>query len=123
MDLQLAARLPDVKTYRAQGLDERAASARLDLTPEGFHGFILSPAGAVYIDPYARGNTQHYMSYWRRDYARSGRSEGGGGVAHEQTKNRATTTDRTGRMGGACYQAGLESRARAPKSESIGDEI
>lgn len=71
MDLQLAARLPLVKTYRAQGLDDRAASARLDLTPEGFHGFILSSAGAVYIDPYARGNTQHYMSYWRRDYARS----------------------------------------------------
>ena len=30
---------------------------------------------------------------------------GGGGAAHEQTKSKATTTDKTGRMGGACYQA------------------
>lgn len=67
----LAAALPEVRTYRAQGLDDPTASGRLDFTPEGFHGFILSSAGAVYIDPYRRGDTAHYMSYRRRDYARA----------------------------------------------------
>ncbi|MEO7918139.1 MAG: hypothetical protein ABIT01_01630, partial [Thermoanaerobaculia bacterium] len=63
MDAALAARLPDVRTYRAQGIDDPAATARLDYTPEGFHGFILSPAGTVYIDPYRRGDTTNYLTY------------------------------------------------------------
>ncbi len=70
VSLQLAARLPEVKTYRAQGIDDPASWARLDLTPAGFHGFIRSAAGTVYIDPYAKGDIGYYMSYWRRDYAR-----------------------------------------------------
>jgi Metallo-peptidase family M12B Reprolysin-like len=70
MDVRLAARLPEVKTYRAQGIDDPAAWARLDFTPAGFHGFIRSSAGTVFIDPYARGDIDHYVSYWRHDYKR-----------------------------------------------------
>jgi Metallo-peptidase family M12B Reprolysin-like len=70
VDAQLAAKLPDVKTYRGQGIDDPSASARLDFTPHGFHGFIRSARGAVYIDPFANGNVDYYISYWRRDYAR-----------------------------------------------------
>lgn len=70
MEPELAAKLPDVRTYRAAGIDDRSASARLDFTPEGFHGLIFSAAGTVYIDPYRRGDTSHYISYWRRDYVR-----------------------------------------------------
>jgi hypothetical protein len=67
----LAARLPEVKTYRGQGIAEPTATARLDFTPEGFHGFIRSEAGTVYIDPFLKGDTEYYISYWRRDYERS----------------------------------------------------
>jgi len=70
MEPELAAKLPGVRTYRATGIDDRGASARLDFTPEGFHGLIFSVAGTVYIDPYRRGDTSHYISYWRRDYVR-----------------------------------------------------
>lgn len=67
---ELAAKLPDVRTYRAKGLDDRAATARLDVTPEGFHAFILSPNGNALIDPYRKNDLRHYISYWRRDYER-----------------------------------------------------
>lgn len=67
----LAAQLPEVKTYRAQGIDEPTASARLDFTPFGFHAFIRTQKGTVYIDPFLKGDTDYYISYWRRDYSRS----------------------------------------------------
>ena len=71
VDKQLAAEMPDVKTYRATGIDDPAATGRLDVTQFGFHGMILSPAGTLYIDPYRLGDTAHYISYWRRDYERA----------------------------------------------------
>lgn len=56
-------------TLTAQGIDDPYAYARLDWTPEcGFHGMILSPNGNIFIDPYARYDKLHYISYYRSDY-------------------------------------------------------
>lgn len=51
MEAGLAARFPRIKTYRGIGLDDPTALARLDLTPQGFHGMILSSAGTVLVEP------------------------------------------------------------------------
>jgi N-acetylneuraminic acid mutarotase len=69
MEPGLAAKLPTFKTYRAQGIDDPTASARFDWVSTGFHGMILGASGTVLIDPYARGNTTDYITYWKRDAA------------------------------------------------------
>ena len=51
MEPGLAAAHPEIKTYTARGLDDPSASARLDLTPLGFHASVRSASGAWYVDP------------------------------------------------------------------------
>src|SRR5204863_2258679 len=69
MEPGLSAKYPGLKTYRAQGIDDPAATSRFDWLPTGFHAIILAPSGTVLIDPYAQGNPTDYMTYWKRDAA------------------------------------------------------
>jgi len=71
MEAPLAARYPNIKTYRAQGVDDPAATARFGLSPAGFHAIVLSPSGAYYVDPYRRGDAVNHLSYFKRDLPRT----------------------------------------------------
>jgi hypothetical protein len=62
----LAVKFPFVKTYAGQGIDDPAATARLDLGLTGFHAQVLAPSGDWYIDPYFRLDQGVYVSYFER---------------------------------------------------------
>ncbi len=72
MEPALAVQFPEIKTYRAQGIDDPTATARLDLTPQGFHGMIIAADETTYIDPYSRDDANHYVSYLKKDFSKVG---------------------------------------------------
>ena len=47
----LAAKYPEIKTFKVIGIDDKHASGRIDISPLGFHGMIDTSKGTVYIDP------------------------------------------------------------------------
>ena len=69
----LAAKYPEIKTYRGRGLDDPTATLALDVTPAGLHAQIRSADGAIYIDPYYAGNNRVYASYYKADVLRNPR--------------------------------------------------
>lgn len=48
---ELAAKFPDIKTYKVQGLDDPRVSGRLDITPKGFHGILSLDGETIIIEP------------------------------------------------------------------------
>lgn len=64
----IAARYPNLKTYKGKGLNNPAMIVRFDDVPSGFHASILSPKGNFYIDPYADNQTEYYISYYTKNY-------------------------------------------------------
>ena len=114
---ELAAKFPEIKTYAGQGIDDPGATVRLDYSPSGFHSQVLSPRGAVYVDPAYRGDTNYYVSYYKRDYTKAsddwnclvdevgtvGRGlSGGASSGSEANKVQSGATLRTYRLAVAC---------------------
>ena len=67
---ELAAKFPEIRTYRGQGVDDPSASVRFEVSPRGFSAMVLSAAGAWYVDPWTRGVVDVVGSYHRRDALR-----------------------------------------------------
>ena len=72
MEPGLAVKYPEIQSFRGSGLDNPTATVRFDVSPSGFHAQILSNRGTVLIEPYAKGDTTNYISFYKNDVPRSG---------------------------------------------------
>lgn len=66
MEPELAARFPEIKTYRGQGVEDPSATTRFDWTPTGLHGIILANETTL-LEPYVAGDTENYVAFFQRD--------------------------------------------------------
>jgi hypothetical protein len=69
MEPALAKKFSNIKTFTGQGIEDRAATIKIDWTELGFHAMILSTvSGHVFIDPYTQGSKTNYISYFKSDF-------------------------------------------------------
>jgi hypothetical protein len=71
MEPELAAKYPEIQSYRGQGIDNPTANVRFDLSPNGFRAMIFSNEGTMFVEPYAKGDTLNYISFNKSDAPRS----------------------------------------------------
>lgn len=64
MEDGLAAKFPDIKSYKVYGIDDPSASGRVDLSPKGFRGMLMTSQGRVFIDP-DQSTSNRYVSRLR----------------------------------------------------------
>ena len=62
----------DFLSFSGQGIDDRTATLRGDISPAGFHAQIISIKETVYVDPYAANDQVNCISYYRKDLSRQG---------------------------------------------------
>lgn len=67
MEPELAAKVPEVRSFTAQGIDDPAAVARFDISPRGFHAMIRSEGGTVFINPATEDQSDLYMAFNIKD--------------------------------------------------------
>jgi len=51
MEDELAAKYPEIKTFKVYGIDDPIASGRVDISPKGFRAMLHTSQGRVFIDP------------------------------------------------------------------------
>ena len=92
---ELAAKYPDIRTFRAISRSNPANTGRLDLTPQGFHAILVQDGKTVFIDPI--GDSNHYQSYFKHDYVARQVSSGQqkSFVCHNGTHNSANVVQRS----------------------------
>ena len=64
---ELAARYPEIRTYRVFDPSDRSIRGRVDWTPHGFHAMVRTPEGTLFVDPYRLGDNVLHQAYLRSD--------------------------------------------------------
>ena len=59
----LAAKFPNIKSYKGKSIESPGTSAWIDYSPEGFRAAINTIDGTIYIDPFFDAPTGDYIVY------------------------------------------------------------
>lgn len=71
MHPDLQAQFPQIRTYAGRGIEQPLMRIRFDQTHTGFHAMVSgTEKGAVFIDPYAYGDIEHYTAYYKKDFVK-----------------------------------------------------
>ena len=65
---ELAAKYPQIKTYKVVSANDASITGVVDTGAKGFHAYLHTADGEVFIDPLS-STQQEYYSYYKRDYA------------------------------------------------------
>ncbi len=101
MHPDLAAKYPMIRSYAGYGIDDPTAYVRFDLTQKGFHAFVRSAKNSdAFIDPYAKGTTEDYIAYYKKDFFKDSHWE----CTFDQVNDRKQMDDAHGsiKMAGDC---------------------
>ena len=78
----LQAKYPQIRSFRAVGVDDPTLTARLDDSPHGFSAFVHAADGVILVQPVVRGEAAAYLSFRRDALARSNAFECALDAAH-----------------------------------------
>ena len=67
MEAALAARFPEIKSYRAVALDNPAMIARFTWSPRGLYALVATPDTAYSVEPVGDAQSAQYVSYEDKD--------------------------------------------------------
>ena len=68
----LSQKFPQIKTFTATGVSNPNATAKIDITHQGFHAMIFAIGqNPVFVDPFDK-NDQTYISYFKKDFNSEG---------------------------------------------------
>jgi hypothetical protein len=67
MHPDLAAQFPDLLTFMGRDAQEPTADLRMELTPTGLRAQIIGYGRTLFVEPYRRGDTAHYICFDKAD--------------------------------------------------------
>lgn len=67
MGAAISERYPSIQSFKIIHPTDSRIQGRIDYSPAGFHAYISSPEGKIFIDPYASTNTDYHVVYYAKD--------------------------------------------------------
>lgn len=64
----LAAKYPEIQSYKGWAVEDPSITIRLDYSPKGFHAMVLAGSQTWFVDPYAKDDTKDYIVYYKRAF-------------------------------------------------------